>query len=220
MSMLFLRFWVFASLVAFTVVSANPDLPLQPDKLTAYLERINTLQADFDQTTFSKDGKVLQKVSGKLAMAKPHKFYWQAFQPFPQLLISDGETLWQFDEDLEQVTIRSYQTESRQVDMIQLLETPKKLTELFEQVAMEEGNGVTTFQLKARKSSDAIKQLGFTFKNKLLAELYYVDALNQKTQLIFKLVKVNQSIKAALFSFEPPKEADVVDMRQTITNPI
>ena len=75
-------------------------------RLRLFLEDLSSLKAPFEQTLLSQYGEELDKSSGMLYVQRPGKFHWAYSQPYVQYLISDGNTLWIYDEDLEQVTIR------------------------------------------------------------------------------------------------------------------
>ncbi len=50
----------------------------------------------------------LTKSSGKkFVFSRPGKFLWQYTVPFPQEMICNGKTIWVWDKDLNQVTVRS-----------------------------------------------------------------------------------------------------------------
>ena len=76
------------------------------DPLKAFLSELETLKANFTQTLVNEDGNELEKSTGVLFLQQPGKFHWSYQKPYIQQIISDGELLWIYDEDLEQVTIR------------------------------------------------------------------------------------------------------------------
>ncbi len=186
-------------------------------KLINLLDGFTTYQADFEQQTVSAKGKVLQVVKGVVKLQKPGQFYWQAFQPYPQLLVSNGTTIWQYDEDLEQVIVKAYKEQAQQIDLVQLLENPKKLVEFYtlKPIAPTKSKHLQQFELVAKDKSTAIKSIEFSFDRAQLASLSFVDALQQKTIMRFESRKVNQKIAAKNFTFVIPKGADVVSTVKT-----
>jgi outer membrane lipoprotein carrier protein len=70
------------------------------------LERIHSFSASFIQLTQDGLGTTLQKVEGFMQVAKPGKLRWQTRGVYEQLVISDGQSLWIYDADLEQVSIK------------------------------------------------------------------------------------------------------------------
>ena len=55
-----------------------------------------------------RDGSnsVQQVSDGKVWIQRPGRFRWDYASPYSQQLVSDGERLWSYDEDLEQVTVQ------------------------------------------------------------------------------------------------------------------
>jgi len=75
-------------------------------RLAAFLEDTRTLRARFVQEIVAEDGTPGERASGTLAVLRPGRFRWDYREPYRQLIVADGERLWIYDEDLEQVTVR------------------------------------------------------------------------------------------------------------------
>ena len=58
------------------------------------------------QTVTDKNGRLVQQASGEFAIARPGKFRWSVDKPYQQLLVGDGERVWIYDPDLNQVVKR------------------------------------------------------------------------------------------------------------------
>jgi outer membrane lipoprotein-sorting protein len=55
----------------------------------------------------NRDGQVVERASGTLSLSRPDRFRWDYRQPYLQTIVADGERLWLYDSDLEQVTVRA-----------------------------------------------------------------------------------------------------------------
>ena len=75
--------------------------------LDLFLKDLESYQADFMQTLSNEQGETLEISTGKVYMQNPGRYRWEYEQPYVQLLITDSETLWIYDRDLEQVTIKN-----------------------------------------------------------------------------------------------------------------
>jgi len=82
--------------------------PEPANTLKTLLTKLNRLGTDFQQTVYSAEGDVIQKTAGQLQAARPGKVRWSTMAPMEQLVVSDSSTLWIYDPDLEQVTVRSF----------------------------------------------------------------------------------------------------------------
>src|SRR5436190_18963850 len=76
------------------------------DQLKSFLTGAKTLKANFEQTVTDRNGKVIQQSSGSMQFSRPGKFRWQYTKPYKQLVVGDGEKLWLYDPELNQVTVR------------------------------------------------------------------------------------------------------------------
>jgi len=83
-------------------VQADDSGPL----VQTFFNELHTLQADFHQEVRDGDNTVQQVSDGKVGIQRPGRFRWDYASPYRQQLVSDGERLWSYDEDLEQVTVQ------------------------------------------------------------------------------------------------------------------
>jgi outer membrane lipoprotein carrier protein len=90
-------------LLAPTLVGATPA---DVGALEALLTPVSTLTARFTQTVLGAHLEVLQSGEGQLRIARPGKFRWEMKAPYPQLIVANGERVYVYDEDLEQVQIK------------------------------------------------------------------------------------------------------------------
>ena len=79
--------------------------------LESFMKGTQTGKADFTQTVTSppKDGQTARTKtsSGSFEFQRPGRFKFVYKKPFEQTIVADGQTLWLYDVDLNQVTQRS-----------------------------------------------------------------------------------------------------------------
>lgn len=95
---------IYTVILLFVVQIANAQ---SSTELSDLLKSVQGMKANFTQTLYDGRGKAKQTSYGNMAMQRPGKFRWEVTKPMPQLIIANQTTLWIFDPDLEQVTIRS-----------------------------------------------------------------------------------------------------------------
>ena len=76
------------------------------DQLHQFLQSTRTLKAEFAQIVIAKNGRKPQQSSGLVSISRPGKLRWEILKPYPQLVIGDGEKIWIYDQELQQVTVR------------------------------------------------------------------------------------------------------------------
>ncbi|MCY4045725.1 MAG: outer membrane lipoprotein chaperone LolA [Cellvibrionales bacterium] len=196
-----------------TTVPVATKPTIEEQQLLIQLEKLNIFETQFVQTTFNKDGKKIQEVKGIMKSKRPAKFYWQAFQPYPQVLVTDGKTIWQYDADLEQVTLKDYQSQLQQANLVKVFEAPQKLLENFRLTGESHGKNSTNYYLTAKQAEVAVKSLVFTFAGDKLTDIEFTDALGQKTHMHFDRLTHKKTMADKVFTFTIPKSADVIDDR-------
>ncbi len=181
------------------------------DRLDAFTKDLKGLDGRFTQTVFDPAGKQRETSSGRVALAAPRLFRWEYAKPYPQLIVADGNTVWVYDPDLQQVTRRA-QGGAEQDSPLTALIDPSKLDRDY--IVSEAGsrNGLQWLQLKPKQSAEqsgfSVAQLGFDAKG--LRRMQVTDALGQRTDVAFSGWKRNPTFAASTFRFVPPKGVDVV----------
>jgi len=179
------------------------------DQLRAFVDGARTGKATFRQVVASKSGRVPQASSGTFAFARPGKFRWSYDKPYAQLLVGDGEKLWIYDRDLNQVIIKKLDRA--------LGATPASLlagSNVFEInfVLIDGGNadGIEFVEAQPKSPDTGFDHIRIGFKENLPRTMELHDNFGQLTQLTFDTFERNPAIDPALFRFSPPPGADVI----------
>lgn len=179
------------------------------EKLQGYLKQMQTLEGSFQQLTLDARGNRMQEAEGSVQLAKPGRFYWSTEQPFPQVLVSNGTTLWVYDPDLEQVTIQTLDERSTQSPAIILSGEASDLTKHFSINATETGKRVV-FDLIPLQQDSLFEELSLDFVEGRISALQLTDSLGQKTRVDLTITQFNQPLDNQVFEFEVPPHVDVI----------
>lgn len=181
------------------------------DALRLHLKALHSMQASFKQTV-REGGNIIQTAKGMLYLQRPGKFRWQQKQPLPQLIVSNGKTLWIFDEDLEQVSIKKLDNEIQGTPAFFLSGYDEQLARDYQVSQEVSDNGDnSTFKLTVKPNIESsYRRLILRYKKQQLVSLELVDKLGQTTQLFLSHIQLNQTISDKLFTFTPPKGVDIV----------
>ncbi|NLW04877.1 MAG: outer membrane lipoprotein chaperone LolA [Pseudomonadaceae bacterium] len=188
-------------------LSAATDNPAK--KLQGYLQQMQTLEGSFQQLTLDARGQRMQEAQGSMLLAKPGRFYWATEQPYPQILVSNGEKLWVYDPDLEQVTIRNLDERTTQSPAIILAGDASDLSKHFTISWVAKGDGVI-FDLIPLQQDSLFEELSLHFVAGRISALQLKDSLGQKTRVDLSISKFNQPIDNQVFEFEVPANVDVI----------
>ena len=188
--------------------------------LDNFLKNTRTGKADFVQvvTPPAKEGQSprVKTSSGQFAFARPGKFKFVYLKPFEQTMVANGQTLWLWDVDLNQVTARqqSQVLGSTPAALIATAPDLKALHSEFVLTALPDQNGLEWVQALPKSKDGQLQSvrvgLRVNGKNAELASLEILDSFGQRSVLTFSKVETNPVLPATAFEFKPPKGADVI----------
>jgi len=200
-----MRKYVMAALLAPSVLWADAA-----NELLSRLQKLDSLKGGFEQMVLDKGGTHMQQAEGSFQVARGHRFYWSTTSPFSQLAVSDGETVWVCDEDLEQVVIRPLSQDLGETPALLFSGKPADVAAAFS-IKEQDRNGVeVTYRLTPKGEDPLFDQLDVSFRGDQPSSMRLQDALGQKTVIDFRDLILNQGIDAALFRFEPPEGTDII----------
>lgn len=192
------------------VVATAEDHALQ--ELVALLQQTDTLQAEVEQLLMDQEGRELQETRALLLMQKPSSFRWEIVEPYSELMVTDGNRIWRYEPDLEQVTIQTFNTELDRTPVMLLNGTAESIRDNYAVTASTMADGEhQRFILLPRQPDSLFERMSLTFNGAVLEEMQFEDSLGQQTSLSFHDVQRNVAVDAGSFSFEPPAGVDVID---------
>ncbi|CDF84716.1 outer membrane lipoprotein chaperone LolA [Pseudomonas sp. QL9] len=194
--------------LTFTGVQAHAD-DASTQRLSGLLSKAQTMTARFSQLTLDGSGTRLQETAGNLALKRPGLFRWHTDAPQEQLLISNGEKVWLYDPDLQQVTIQKLDQRLTQTPALLLSGDISKIHESFD-ITGKDGGNVVDFILKPKDKDTLFDSLRISFRNGVVNDMQLIDSVGQRTNILFFDVKMNEPVDAKQFVFEAPKGVDVI----------
>lgn len=195
--------------VTLLLFASGPSVAGSIDQLRAFMDGVKTLRANFTQTVSDRAGKVTNESAGVMQFSRPGRFRWEYSKPYPQVIVGDGQKLWIYDVDLNQVTVKTL-SESLGSTPAALLAGSNEIEKSFTLVDSGSNNGVDWLQAvpKDRDSTFESIRMGFTEAGLSVMEL--IDNFGQRTVIRFAKLDRNSKLPADMFKFTPPKGVDVV----------
>jgi len=176
----------------------------------------------FVETTESASGEFLQKAldekgnpsaeqsSGRFAFARPGKFLWETCEPFPQVVVSDAKTLWIYDPDLKQVTVRTLQANVAGSPAA-LLFGKADLEAAFQLLALPDKEGLSWVKATPKKADAAYVALEVGLDERgVPQQMRVLDTFGMTNLYIFKRMTVPSDMKESVYDFQIPRDADVL----------
>lgn len=179
------------------------------EKLKDFMNRTHGLKAHFVQSVYNSKMDQTQNAQGDMTFLRPGKFRWIYEKPYAQQIVGDGEKLWVYDEDLEQVTVRKLD-KAIGSSPAALLAGDNEIEKAFDlsEGGIKDGMEWLDANPKGKESNFQSMRLGFS--GNLLAVMVLKDYFGQVTIIHFTAMEVNPKISPNAFKFVPPKGADVI----------
>ena len=190
------------------------------ESLENFVKTVKSGRADFTQvvTAPAKDGQAARSKTstGSFEFQRPSRFKFVYKKPFAQSIVADGQTLWMYDVDLNQVTARaqSQVLGSTPAALIAAAPDLRALQADFELQAAPDKDGLQWVAATPRAKDGQLQsvRIGFKAGDKAgeLAALEIIDSFGQRSVLTFSRFESNPALPAETFQFKPPAGADVV----------
>ncbi len=177
--------------------------------LNAFFNEVKGFRAEFQQTVFDEQFRQIQASSGKMVLLRPGLFRWDYRQPYEQLIVGDGEKIWIYDADLEQVTVKS-QSVALGETPAQLLSSADPLEKSFTVTELGSQQGTEWVELTPVQEDTAFTTVRLAFRERELVKMEMHDSLGNRTIFEFSNVERNPGIDKSAFVFTPPAGVDVI----------
>lgn len=185
--------------------------------LEKFLREVGSGKSNFTQVVTSPkrstETVARSKTStGTFEFLRPNRFRFEYTKPFEQTIVADGQTLWLFDVDLNQVTARGQKEVlgSTPAALIAAGTDIKGLSEAFELKPGAAKDGLEWLEAKPKDRNGQLQMVRVGFKQGQLSVLDIEDSLGQRSVLTFNNWQANAALKADDFRFQPPAGASVM----------
>ena len=208
--------WRFVAACGFALACVLAPVPQAGaatlERLRAFVKDTQTARTTFTQTVVDRNGRAVQRASGEFLIARPGKFRWAVDKPYRQLVVGDGERVWIYDEDLNQVVVRKV-GEALGGTPAALLAGRDDVERAFTWKEAPADGGFDWLVATPRAQDATFTEIRLGFAGNELAALDLVDAFGQRTAIRFGVMVPNAKFTPETFRFVPPKGADVIGDR-------
>jgi outer membrane lipoprotein carrier protein len=180
------------------------------ERLRDFVSQARSGQAQFEQTVLDRAGRKVQAAGGTFQFLRPGKFRWAYDRPAEQLIVGDGSRFWVYDKDLNQVTVRKLDL-ALGATPAALLAGSEDIETAFDLVDAGTKDGLEWVEAVPRSRESGFERVRMGFNAQALPEAMEIkDQFGQTTHLKFSKIEKNPGLGAELFTFTPPKGADVI----------
>lgn len=171
---------------------------------------IKTVSAGFTQEFFASGIAKPVVTAGTVYFKKPGKMRWKYEKGSSDLIVSDGETLWIFQPDLNQV-LESHSNVGSTI-ATDFLSGMGNLQEDFIVKLIEETDKGYLLELSPVKEQQNVRRvlLHVDKSRNMVVKTVVEDFFGNKTHVSFSSIEINPPIKDPFFTFKPPPGVTVV----------
>lgn len=177
-----------------------------------FVVNTKTAKGDFLQVQMktvngvSKTGKT---ASGTFKFARPGKFIWTYIKPYEQILQADGDKLYLYDKDLNQVTIKALGNaiaSSPAAILFGSVDLDKNF--IMKDVGIKQG--VEWLEAIPKTKDSQFETIGIGMKDGVPVGMELRDSFGQLSLVTLKNFEKNPTFAADQFKFVVPQGADVL----------
>lgn len=211
-----------AALFSASMLLASHAFASGTEQLKAFVSQVKAARGDFTQQEIKAPGKANNGAtatavptkgttsSGTFMFARPGKFIWSYQKPYAQVLQADGDKLYVYDKDLNQVTVRTLGG-ALGASPAAILFGSNDLDKNFNLRDAGEKGGIDWLELTPKAKDTQFETVGIGFKDGNLQAMELHDVFGNVTLLTFSNIQKNPPLKSDAFKFTVPKGADVIN---------
>lgn len=202
-----------------TAAEQTPATHLDPSsdagQLTALLADLATFRADVRQLITESSGGVLEESDILFMLKRPHGFYWETQAPFPELIVTNGSTLWNYQPDLLQLTIEDWDPDESELSAQLLGGDTRAIVDDYNIDRVPVADNGLEFVLRPLDPASLYERVILFFSDGLLESILLINTNGQRTLWEFYNRQINEPIDDAIFNFVAPDDdlLDVIDNR-------
>ncbi len=203
---------IIATVLFFQTAVAEANKTVGEIYLENFLEKTQTLQANFEQTLRTHEGEILQQTEGRFYLNRPNRFRWHYRMPYEQIIVADGERIWIYDVELAQVTVQKHstqQTTGLSSSPMALLQDSATFYQSFTVTPLDEHKSVYRLKLESKTGESDFTKIVVGVDAKGLRFMQLHDQFEQVTDIVFSEIIINTKLPKELFEFHPPQGVDV-----------
>jgi NAD+ synthase (glutamine-hydrolysing)/outer membrane lipoprotein carrier protein len=180
------------------------------DGLVTFLHDTKTLSADFTQTYPQANEK--KTAHGKVFLQKPGKFRWEYNKPYEQLIVGDGQKIWVYEPDLQQVSVKA-QDDALGKTPASILSGGINIREDFTVGETRHMAGLEWITLIPKQADATFKKINFGLAESRIKKMALTDQFDAETEFTFDALHINPTLDPGLFVFSAGANVDVIGDR-------
>ena len=203
-----------------TAAQKDPSgtLNMSVDQILDEVEKVYTatgFSADFIQASTIKAMEITDSASGRLSVKYPGKMRWVYQSPEKQIIVSDGEHLWIYRPEDNQVLRGQADTFFGDGKGAGFLSDIRKIRVDFH-ITLEDirfGDFYSLVMVPRQKTWDLVRiNLLVSKQDYRITQVYTYNAYEDVTRIEFSNLEFNTAMDPSLFEFKLPANVDILEL--------
>jgi len=193
-------------------------LNLTMDQVLDEVEKVYTsagFSADFIQASTIKAMEITDSASGRLMVKYPGKMRWVYQSPEEQIIVSDGEHLWIYRPEDNQVLRGQASSFFGDGKGAGFLSDIRRIRDDFH-ITLEDirfGESYSLMLVPRQKTWDLVRiNLLVSKQNYYITQVYTYNAYEDVTRIEFSNLEFNDTMEPSLFEFKMPPNVDILEL--------
>ena len=193
-------------------------LNLTMDQVLDEVEKVYTsagFSADFIQASTIKAMEITDSASGRLMVKYPGKMRWVYQSPEEQIIVSDGEHLWIYRPEDNQVLRGQASSFFGDGKGAGFLSDIRRIRDDFH-ITLEDirfGESYSLMLVPRKKTWDLVRiNLLVSKQNYHITQVYTYNAYEDVTRIEFSNLEFNGAMDPSLFEFKMPPNVDILEL--------
>lgn len=181
------------------------------DQFKSFVSSTKAAKGEFVQKQLKSVGNgetIANSSTGTFLFARPGKFIWTYQKPYEQLLQADGQKLYIYDKDLNQVTVKQL-GDALGSSPAAILFGSNDLEKNFTLKEAGARDGLEWLEATPKTKDTTFDRIAIGLKDGVPRAMELRDSFGQVSLLTFGKFEKNPAIAADQFRFVVPKGADV-----------
>ncbi len=196
--------------LALCVATADPLAgPSGVQLLQRFMQRIHTVDTTFTQEVVDEQGHITSSAVGRFQLLRPGRFRWDYQRPNPQEIVADGKSVWVYDKELDQVTVKPLR-EALGGSPAAILLKDRDLSREFVITERPPREALRWVELVPRKPDGSFQRILVGLDPSGIQAMDLFDAFGRRTMIRFHDPRFNVRLPKSRFRFTPPPGADVI----------
>ena len=182
------------------------------EQFRQFVAATKSARGEFSQRMVKEEGGKLHTSAasvGNFLFARPGKFIWAYQKPYEQILQADGDKLYIYDKDLNQVTVKVLGN-ALGSSPAAILFGSNDLEKNFTLSEAGLRDGIEWLQAIPKTKDTQFEKIGIGLKDGVPVAMELRDSFGQISLLSFARFEKNPTLPANHFRFAMPKGADVL----------